>query len=60
MWNNRYSASENEIESFITRVSTGDIPHENIVQCVNQLYEISRTESIPVHEVPRSIDKKLE
>jgi hypothetical protein len=55
-----YSASENEIESFITRVSTGDIPHENIVQCVNQLYEISRTESIPVHEVPRSIDKKLE
>jgi hypothetical protein len=41
---NSSGTSEEEIESFITRVSIGDIPHENIVQCVNQLYEISRGE----------------
>ena len=53
-------ASEEEIESFITRVSTGDIPPENIVECVNQLYEISRGESTPLHELPGYIEKKLE
>jgi hypothetical protein len=34
--------SEDQIESFIANVSTGNIPPENIVQSVNELYEISR------------------
>jgi hypothetical protein len=53
-------ASEDEIESFIIRVSTGDISPENIVSCVNQLYEISKAESIPLDQVSGYINKKLE
>src|SRR5919197_4808813 len=37
-------ASEEKIESFIANVSTGDIPPENIIQYVNQLYNISKSE----------------
>jgi hypothetical protein len=53
-------ASEDQIESFIANVSSSAIPPENVVRCVNQLYEISRTELIPLHEVPIYIQKKLE
>jgi hypothetical protein len=52
-------ASENEIESFTASVSTADIPTESIIQCVNQLYEITRGQSIPLHELPGYIEKKL-
>jgi hypothetical protein len=51
--------SENEIESFTASVSAADIPTESIIQCDNQLYEITRGQSIHLHELPGYIEKKL-
>jgi uncharacterized protein YaaN involved in tellurite resistance len=53
-------AAEDEIESFIANVSTGDASPEKIIQYVNQLYDDSKEQSIPLHEVPACIEKKLE
>jgi hypothetical protein len=53
-------ASEKAIESFITKVSSNDIPHEKVVELVYQLYEISKAESIPLHEIPGYIKEKLQ
>jgi hypothetical protein len=39
---------------------SSDISPENIVQYVNQLYNVSKEESIPLHEVPSYIKQKLE
>ena len=39
-------ASENAIESFISNISSNELPPEKIIELVNQLYEISRGESI--------------
>jgi hypothetical protein len=53
-------ASENAIESFIARIHPNDLPHEKIVSCVNQLYDLSNEQSIPIQEVPNYIQQKLE
>jgi hypothetical protein len=53
-------ASEEEVESFIANIKSNDIPPENVVHCVNQLYEILRGESISLKELPGYIEKKLE
>jgi hypothetical protein len=53
-------ASEDEIESFITKVHSNQLPPEKVVRYVNQLFDISKEQSIPVHEVPSYIEKKLE
>jgi hypothetical protein len=42
------------------RVHPNEIPPEKIICYVNQLYDVSKEESIPVHEVPTYIEKKLE
>jgi vacuolar-type H+-ATPase subunit I/STV1 len=53
-------ASENTIESFITKVSTTDVSPEQTIDLVYQLYEISRGETIPLHQVPGYIGEKLQ
>jgi hypothetical protein len=53
-------AAEDKIESFIANVNTHDVSPENIVQYVNQLYDVSKEESIPPHEVSNYIKQKLE
>jgi vacuolar-type H+-ATPase subunit I/STV1 len=53
-------ASENTIESFITKVSTTDVSPEQTIELVYQLYEISRGETIPLHQVPGYIGEKLQ
>jgi hypothetical protein len=56
----KLGAAEEDIESFIANVSsTGDIP-ENIIQCFNQLFDISKSESIPLDHVPGYMKQKLE
>ncbi|MFL6455328.1 MAG: hypothetical protein ACJ71L_15180 [Nitrososphaeraceae archaeon] len=45
-------ASENAIESFVTNVSSNDIPPERAIELVYQLHEISKAESIPLDHVP--------
>jgi hypothetical protein len=53
-------AEEDKIESFIDNINSGDISPENIVQYVNQLYDLSSKQSIPFDKVPNYIEKKLE
>jgi uncharacterized protein (UPF0335 family) len=53
-------ASEEKIESFITNFSTADVPPDKIIELVNQLHEISKTESIPLDQIPSHIERKLE
>ena len=54
------AAEEDEIESFITNVSTNDVSAEKAVEYVNQLYDVSKEESIPPPEVSHYIKEKLE
>jgi hypothetical protein len=53
-------ASEKAIESFITKVGSNDLSHEQTIELVYQLYEISRSESIPLDQVSGYINQKLE
>jgi hypothetical protein len=53
-------SSEERVESFITNVSTDDVPPEGIIELVNQLHEISKKEAIPLDQVPGYIERKLE
>ena len=55
-------AAEENIESFVANVSsTGDdIPPENIIQSVNQLFNISKSESIPLDQVSGYIQRKIQ
>src|SRR5919198_271892 len=53
-------ATEDEIESFIAKVHYSDVPPEKVVEYVNQLFNISNIESIPLDQVPNYIEKKLE
>jgi uncharacterized protein (UPF0335 family) len=53
-------ASEEKVESFITNVSSNDVPPEKVIELVNQLHEISKTESIPLDQIASYIERKLE
>jgi hypothetical protein len=53
-------AAEDKIESFVTNVSSTDISPERIIEVVNQLHEILKTESIPLDQIPSYIERKLE
>jgi hypothetical protein len=52
--------SENEIESFIARIHSNELPPEKVIQYLNQLHEISKEESIPLEQVANYIKGKLE
>jgi hypothetical protein len=53
-------AAEDKIESFITKVSSNDLPPEKVIELVYQLHEISKSESVPLDEVSGYIKGKLE
>jgi hypothetical protein len=53
-------ATEDEIESFIANVSTNDASPEKVIQYVNQLFAVSKRESIPLDQVSGYIREKLE
>ena len=53
-------AAEDKIESFIDNINSSNVPHETITELVNQLFNISKRESIPLDQVSGYIDKKLE
>jgi hypothetical protein len=44
-------AAEDRIESFIANVGTGDVSPERVIELVNQLHDISKSESIPLDQV---------
>jgi hypothetical protein len=47
-----------DIESFIDNINSRDVSPEKAVQYVNQLYNVSREQSIPLDQVPSYIEKK--
>jgi len=53
-------AKENEIESFITHINSGYIPPDKAIELVNQIYEITKSESVSPDQLPNYIKQKLE
>jgi hypothetical protein len=53
-------AAEEQIESFVAKVQSSDIPPQRAIEYLNQIHEISKTESIPLDQVPGYIKEKLE
>jgi hypothetical protein len=53
-------AAEDKMESFITNVNSGYIPVGKTIELVNQIYEISRGESVPPDQLSNYIKQKLE
>ena len=53
-------AAEDEIETFITNVSSGDVSPDKVIALVNQLFNISKAELIPLDQVSAYIKQKLE
>src|SRR5215212_11157971 len=53
-------AKENEIESFITNINSGYIPPDKAIDLVNQIYDISRSQSIPPDQLANYVKQKLE
>jgi hypothetical protein len=53
-------AAEDKIESFIDNINSSNLPPEKVVEYVNQLFAVSKEESIPLDQVPNYIKEKLE
>ena len=53
-------AAEERIESFIDKVHLTEIPPEKVIELVNELFNISKAESIPLDQVPGYIKKRSE
>jgi vacuolar-type H+-ATPase subunit I/STV1 len=53
-------AAENKVETLITKVSTGDVSPERVIALVNELFNISKEESIPFDQVSEYIKEKLQ
>src|ERR687888_1678868 len=53
-------AKENEVESLITNINSGYITPGKAIELVNQIYEISKSESVSPDQLPDYIREKLE
>jgi hypothetical protein len=53
-------AKENEIESFITNNNSGYIIPGKALDLVNQIYEITKSQSVPPDQLPDYVRQKLE
>jgi hypothetical protein len=53
-------AAEDKIESFITNVNSGYIPLGKAIELINQIYEISKSESVAPDQLPDYVKQKLE
>jgi hypothetical protein len=45
-------AKENEVESFITNINSGYITQGKAIELVNQIYDISKSESVSPDQLP--------
>src|ERR687886_444399 len=52
-------AAEQEVESFVTNVNSGYIPLGKAIELINQIYEISKSQSVPPDQLPDYIEQKL-
>jgi hypothetical protein len=53
-------AKENEVESFITNINSGYILPGKAIELINQIYEITKSESISSDQLSDYINQKLE
>ncbi len=53
-------AKENEIESFITNINSGYIPPGKAIEVINQIHEITKSESVSPEQLPGYVKQKLE
>jgi hypothetical protein len=53
-------AKENEIESFITSINSGYIRPGKAIELINQIYEFTKSQSVPPDQLPDYIKQKLE
>src|SRR5205823_14936696 len=58
----KLGANEDQIESLIVNLLNGanSVPNEKIVDLINQLFELSKSESITPAEVPNYVNRKIE
>jgi hypothetical protein len=58
----KLGAGEYQIESFVVNLFDGprSLPQEKIIDQMNHLYEISKSESIPPTEVPAYVKQRTE
>jgi hypothetical protein len=52
--------AEDKIESFIDNIGSSNLPPEITVELVNQLHDISKSESIPLDQVPEYVREELQ
>jgi hypothetical protein len=48
--------TEEEIESFIDRIHSTDMPQEKVIEYVNQIHEIAKEESIPLGQISNCVN----
>ena len=53
-------AAEKEVESFITNINSGYISPDKAIELINQVYEISKSQSVPHDQLPNYVREKLE
>jgi hypothetical protein len=53
-------AAEHKIESFIDNINSGDVSPEKVVEQVNQLFAVSREQSILPDQVSSYIQQKIQ
>jgi hypothetical protein len=53
-------AKENEIESFITNINSGYIPPGKAIELINQIYGITKSQSVSPEQLPGYMKQKLE
>jgi hypothetical protein len=52
-------AAEKDVESFITNINSGYLPPGKAIELINQIYEISKSDSVPPDQLPNYIKQKL-
>ena len=53
-------AKENEVETFITNINSGYILPGKAIEIVNQIHELTKSESVSPDQLPNYIKQKLE
>jgi hypothetical protein len=53
-------AAEEKIESFIDNINSSEVSPGRTIELVNQLHDISKSESIPLDQISTYIERKLE
>jgi hypothetical protein len=54
------AASEEKIESFISKINSSDITPDKVIELVNQLFNVSKEESIPPDQISSYIKQKID